>query len=176
MSLRTLKVLAIVALIISLSGNVAFAAPVINDAAVQEKSDTVKKDEKEFRKKNEGFDRQQDPVKRLEGKKERVQKLLKEGKITKEEANEITAKLDARIKAVREFNSLTVQQKKDKLIGNYRTFIEEKVKEGKITKEKAADMIKDYNGKVNKWDGSGYPGFLKKGSGKCGHKKGDTGK
>ena len=44
MALRTLKILAVVALIISLSGNVVFAAPVGQDAAKQEQTDTVKKD------------------------------------------------------------------------------------------------------------------------------------
>lgn len=173
--MRKLKILAIVALIISLSGNVAFAVPDINVTNVQEQEETVKKDKKEFRKKRGEFDGQQDPLKVLESKKERVQKLLKEGKISKEEADEKTAKIDARIKKIQEFNSLTVQQKKDTLISDYKVFIEKKVKDGRISQEKAAELLKAFTEKVKQWDGSGYPGFLKHGScGKCKHNKGDT--
>ncbi len=173
MALRTLKILAVVALIISLSGNVVFAAPVGQDAAKQEQTDTVKKDKKDFRKKKEGFDGQQDPVKMLEEKKERVQGLLKEGKLTKDEADEITAKIDARIQKIREFNSLTLPQKKDALIASFKTRMEKKVKEGKVSREEADSRIRSYTDKVNKWDGSGNPGFLKKDCDKSEHKKGE---
>ena len=175
--MRTIKVLAVVALIISLSANVAFAAPGTNTTTQQQQTDTVKKDKKEIRKKKEGSDGQQDPIKALENKKERVRALLKEGKIEKEKADKITAGIDARIKKIREFNSLNLQQKKDRLISNYKAFIEKRVKSGDLSQDKATDMIAKYTDKVSQWDGAGYPWFVKKGlCGKCSREKGDTGK
>lgn len=113
-----------------------------------------------------------DPVKALENKKEKIQSMLKEGKITKEKADAITARINVRIHEINEFNKLTIQQKKTKLINDFRTSVENKVKEGKLTKEKANVMLKDYSDKLNKWDGSGYPkvhgkGFKGKGKHDC---------
>jgi len=46
-----------------------------------------------------------DPLKELQSKKEKIKDLLKEGKITKEEAKKINTEIDARIKAIKEFNN-----------------------------------------------------------------------
>ena len=72
---------------------------------------------------------QTDPIKALELRKERIKQQLKEGKITKEKADEIITKIDAKIEEIQEFNNMTVQQKKDSLIRRFKTSIEQKVKE-----------------------------------------------
>jgi hypothetical protein len=106
---------------------------------------------------------QTNPVKALELRKERVEQQLKEGKITKEKADEIITKIDAKIKEIQEFNNMTLQQKRDSLMHRFKTSIEQKVKEGKLSQDKANQLIKDYTDKVNNWDGNDYPYFLRKG-------------
>jgi len=103
--------------------------------------------------------RDKDPIKFLEKKKARIQALLKEGKIEKEKADAIIKRIDERIKKLKEFNKLTTAQKKEKLIQEFKAKIAEKVKAGKLTKEKGDELIKKYTEKVEKWDGKGYPDF-----------------
>lgn len=106
-----------------------------------------------------------DPVKALQARKEKVQEYLKEGKITKDKADAINAKIDSKIKAIQEFNKLTLPQKKDKLKSDIKAAVEKKVKDGKLTQDKANEVIKEYNEKVENWDGTGRPPFFKKGAG-----------
>lgn len=155
-----------------ITATAAFAQPYNSSLAesvstLQQKNDAEKKEKKDFKgeecKKGRGLKKQKDPIKALESKKEKIQKLLKEGKITKEKADAITAKIDAKIKEIQEFNKLPLKQKKEKLISNFKASIERKVKEGKLSQDKADELIKKFNEKVQKWDGSGYPRFFKKG-------------
>ncbi|MCR4434934.1 MAG: hypothetical protein QHH06_05315 [Clostridiales bacterium] len=131
-----------------------------------QKTDILDKEKKENAEKNLkgecGGNRQKDPLQALQDKKERVQSLLKEGKITKEKADAIIAKIDLKIKNIKEFNSLTLPQKKDRLKSNFKASMDKKVKDGKLTQDKANELIKDFNEKVEKWDGSGYPEFCGK--------------
>lgn len=169
--MRTTKILAIVALIMFLTSNAVFAAPDVDLAKQHQQTDSAEKAKKDIEKGKDGHKGQQDPVKALENQKKEIQTLLKEGKIDKEKAEKKLARIDARIEEFRKFNSLTLQQKKEMLIGNYRAFTEKKVKDGKMSRDKAAELLKAYTAKVSQWDGSGYPGFVRKGlSGKC-HKK-----
>jgi Uncharacterized protein conserved in bacteria len=115
--------------------------------------------------KDKGFHRQmfeeyrKDPIKALEKRKLEVQTLLKEGKINKEKADKITAKLDSKIKEIQSFNKLNLQQKKVRLLDDCRTTIEKMVKEGKLEKDKADTIFNKYREKIDKWDGNGYPQF-----------------
>jgi hypothetical protein len=121
---------------------------------------------KEFKEKREDFCK--DPVKALQTRKEKVQTMLKEGKITKEKADAITARMDAKIKEIQEFNKLTLKQKREKLINNFKASVEKKVQKGELTRNEADTMLKDFTGKINKWDGNGYPQFrVKLHKGKC---------
>ncbi len=104
----------------------------------------------------------QDPIKMLQEKKEKVREMLKEGKITKEQADAKISKIDARIKRIEEFNKLPLSEKKVKLISNFKAAMDRKVKDGKLTQSEAEEIIKEFTGKVEKWDGKGYPGFLGK--------------
>lgn len=175
------KILATAAFITSLTTSIALAAPQItvpNTAVQQRQSDTAVKDEKQCGKKEhkgtrEKVDCQQDPVKSLESKKERIQSKLKEGKITKEKADEITVRIEARIKTIQEFNKLTLQQKKNKLTDNVKMSMDRKVREGKLPQDKANELLKEYTDKISQWDGSGYPKFVKKALEGREHKKTD---
>lgn len=111
---------------------------------------------------SKGHRNEHDPIKALEQRKERVKKELEEGKITKQEADEIITKIDGKIEEIQEFKDMPLQQKKDTLIERFKTSIEQKVKSGKLPQDKADQLIKDYTEKINEWDGEGYPHFLKK--------------
>lgn len=113
---------------------------------------------------------EQDPIKRLQGKKEKIQKLFDEGKLTREEAEAKIRQIDEKIKKIEEFNKLPLNKKKEKLIENFRNFTDDMVKKGKITRERADELLKEYESKVNQWDGSGKPPMFKKGR-KCPLKK-----
>ncbi|HOQ00526.1 hypothetical protein [Acetivibrio clariflavus] len=103
-----------------------------------------------------------DPIKSLKEKKEAILKLEKEGKISKEKAEKKIKEIDSRIKEFEEFNKLSVEQKRAKLIEKFKGVMAEKVKEGKISQEKADELINEYTKKVQEWDGKGIPRFYHK--------------
>lgn len=103
-----------------------------------------------------------DPIKSLENRKERILKLEKEGKISKEEADIKIKKIDSKIKGIEEFNKLTVEQKREKIIGKFKEVMASQVKEGKISQEKADELISEYTKKIQEWDGNGMPKFFHK--------------
>jgi len=103
-----------------------------------------------------GF-KERDPVKALEAKKEIIRKLVKEGKISKEKAEEIIRKLDAKIEKIKEFQSLPLEEKRKRLINDFTEKLDRMVKEGKISRQEADKMLKEITEKINKWDGSGLP-------------------
>lgn len=117
-------------------------------------------DVKDWKQKCKEFDK--DPIKALQNRKEKIQSLLKDGKITKEKADKMTARIDSKIKEIQDFNKLTLPQKKDKLINDFKASVEKRVKEGKIDKAKADTLVKEFIEKINKWDGNGYPKFHQK--------------
>lgn len=104
-----------------------------------------------------------DPIKALEEKKDKVLKLEKEGKISKEEADKKVREIDARIKGFEEFNRLPVEQKREKLIAKFKGHMDLKVKDGKITKEEADEIISEYTKRIQEWDGNGFPNHFHKG-------------
>ncbi|EEG76356.1 hypothetical protein [Dethiobacter alkaliphilus] len=105
---------------------------------------------------------QRDPIKMLEMKKERVQQKYKAGEITRQEADELTAKLDAKIKKVEEFNQLKPEDKKEWLLNHLTEKVNRKVKEGKISEEKGRELVEHFTEKINEWDGKGYPDLGKR--------------
>lgn len=113
-----------------------------------------------------------DPIKSLEGRKENILKLQKEGKISKEEADEKIKIIDTRIKGIEEFNKLTVEQKRAKLIEKFKEIMALQVKYGKISQEKADELISEYTKKMQEWDGNGIPKFYHKRHDKPIQKKG----
>ena len=103
-----------------------------------------------------------DPIKFLENRKETILKLEKEGKISKDEADTKIKKIDSKIKGIEEFNKLPVQQKREKIIGKFKEVMARQVKEGKLSQEKADELISEYTKKIQEWDGNGMPEFYHK--------------
>ena len=103
--------------------------------------------------------RDRDPIKQLEKRKEKVQQELKDGTITKDEADKVIKNIDAKISIIKEFNNMTLPQKKEKLLSNFRARIETKVKMGELTKTEGAQIVKDFESSLEKWDGTGHPNF-----------------
>lgn len=162
--MKLIKILIAGAMIASFTATAAFAAPggAPAPSSAQQQAHHEKKE----------FSTQEDPVKLLESKKARIQDKLKEGKIPQEKADLITKKIDARIQKVKEFDKLSVQQKKDMLKSDFKASLDKRVKEGKVDQGKADELFKKFTDKVNQWDGKGYPRFFSKGlSGKGCHKK-----
>ncbi|MDP4093526.1 MAG: hypothetical protein Q8920_09210 [Bacillota bacterium] len=162
----------VTAVILALSFTTISVYAVPDSKSVPKSGDNAKIEKKQFREKDfKQFSEEfaKDPIKALQGRKEKVQSMLKDGKISREKADEITARIDSKIRYINEFNKLTVPQKKDLLLKDFKTHIEKKVNEGKLDKEQANTIIKDFSDKVAKWDGNGYPNFgtrIFKGEGK----------
>lgn len=103
-----------------------------------------------------------DQIKSLENRKETILKLEKEGKISKEEADKKIKKIDSKVKGIKEFNKLTVEQKREKVIAKFKEIMASQIKEGKISQEKADELISEYTKKIQEWDGKGVPRFYHK--------------
>ncbi|AGB19898.1 hypothetical protein [Thermoanaerobacterium thermosaccharolyticum] len=102
-----------------------------------------------------------DPIQRLESIKAKVTQKYNEGKISKNKYDSIIAKINNMEQQINDFNKLTLDQKRQKLISDYTAAVNKKVQNGKITQDKANELIKNYTDKVNKWDGTGFPPGMK---------------
>lgn len=102
-----------------------------------------------------------DPVQRLENLKTKLTDKYNQGKISKDKYDKAIAKINQIEQKIKDFNNMTLDQKKQTLINDYNTAINKRVQQGKLTQDKANELIKNYTDKVNKWDGNGYPPALK---------------
>ena len=102
---------------------------------------------------------EKDPIKRLEERKKDIQKEYNEGKITKDKADELNKKIDERIVKIKEFNSLPLPEKKERLNERFKYHIEQDVKNGKITKEEGEKIIQEFSKQLENWDGNDFPKF-----------------
>ncbi len=99
------------------------------------------------------------PVKALEDRKAKIESAVKEGKLPREKADKMIDHINKTISSVKEFDKLSVTQKKEKLKKDFNAMIEKKIEKGRIDKDKADALIKDFGDKIEKWDGKGYPQF-----------------
>lgn len=99
------------------------------------------------------------PVKALEDRKAKIESAVKEGKLPREKADQMIDHINKTISSVKEFDKLSVTQKKEKLKKDFNASIEKKIEKGRIDKDKADALIKDFCDKIEKWDGKGYPQF-----------------
>jgi DNA-binding protein H-NS len=106
-----------------------------------------------------GCRKMQDPLNFLEKKKRHIQEQVRAGKLTQEEADARIARIEERIRDIREFNKLSVPEKKAKLLDRYRKMLEQKAAAGKITRQEADRRLQAFTEKVEAWDGQGYPDF-----------------
>lgn len=150
--MKKLQILVTIAFIISIMSFSSFALP---DAGTQP--------ENKIEKSNSNCDKcHKDPLKRLEERKGKIQQDLKDGKITKEKADELSSKIDQRIAKINEFNSLTLPEKKEHLSKKFNSYIEKQVKDGRITQEEGSNMLSDFNKQLENWDGKEPPKFIHK--------------
>ena len=129
-----------------------------------EKEAPKKKKWKEYRKKV--YDEfVKDPITVLENRKNEINRLLKEGKISKKKADAIIKRIDTGITEIKKFNKLTLEEKRARLIKDCKDYLDDLVERGEMDREKANQIYEDYAEKINKWDGKGYPRFLRKAAG-----------
>lgn len=161
--MKKLQIFIAVAFIISIMSSNVFAAEM--NAAIEQNGSSeqntglFKCDEKD----NCSEKGDKDPLKRLEDKKERILKDYSEGKISKEQADELTKKIDEHILKIREFESLPLAKKKEHLFSRFKSCIDQQIKEGKITNEEGQKLLSEFSKELQKWDGKGFPKFM----GKC---------
>lgn len=156
--MKKIQVIIAIAFIFSMISSSTFAVQTINN--VEQKAAT-EQDAGFFKdhKKHDKCDCDKDPIKRLEERKQDIQKEYNEGKITKDKADELTKKIDERIVKIKEFNSLPLQEKKERLNEKFKSHIEREIKDGKITKEEGEKAIQEFNKQLENWDGNDFPKF-----------------
>lgn len=158
-SLKKIQILITIAFIISIVSTSVYVAQA--DAGTQQEAAA---DQKTGILKHKDCDNcDKDPLKRLQERKELIQKEYKEGKITKEKADELTERIDKHIQKVKEFNSMSLPQKKEHLKAKFKAHIEKEIKNGKITKEEGDKLLGEFDKELEKWDGTaGFPKFMHK--------------
>ncbi len=143
------EMLASAAVIVALTGTTAFAMP---EAVPRVEDGNVKI--------NQGHKHdhcKKDPIKHLEKKKEEVQKQLKEGKLTQEQADELLKRIDDRIADINKFKALPLEQKKEKILNELKMKLDQLVKDGSMTQEEANNMLEEAKKKLEKWNGTDFP-------------------
>ncbi len=163
--MKKLQILITIAFIFStISLNVFAEEPKLNQKPGVEQNGSNEQNTKESNEKKDKCNKcDKDPLKRLEERKENIQKEYKEGKISKEKADELTEKINKHIQNVKEFDSLTLPQKKEHILAKVKSHVEQDIKDGKITKEEGERKIKDFTKELEKWDGRGFPKSIGKG-------------
>ena len=115
-----------------------------------------------------------DPLTVLENRKKEIEQQLKEGRISKEEADAILRRIDKGIAEIKEFSALPLEEKRARLIRDCKDYLDSLVEKGEMDREKAQKILEKYSEKINKWDGTGYPRFFRKPvKPKCGRKERD---
>lgn len=109
----------------------------------------------------QGMMRTMDPSQMAEKQKEYILKRVADGKLSQEEADKQIAAIDKRVAEMKAFESLTLDQKKEKLLNDFTTALNKRVSEGKLTQEKADQSIAKFKEGIEKWDGTRPPSFGK---------------
>lgn len=99
----------------------------------------------------------QDLINILETKKQKIREAAQKGEITQEQADAKIARIDEKIKAVNEFQTLSLPEKKETLIAHYKARLDKKVEAGKLEQSEADQRLKEFTERVEKWDGTGFP-------------------
>ena len=107
-------------------------------------------------------DEKDNPVKVLEGLKEKTEKRLKAGEISKEEAERLKTRIDKRIEEIKEFERLPLEEKKKLLISSLESRLEKKIEENKLSQEKAREILQKNIEEIQAWDGKSNPEILKR--------------
>lgn len=141
------EILASTAVIIALTGTTAFAMPSVTPKG--EDGNTKHHEHKHNR-------CRKDPIKALEEEKEEIQRLLKEGKLSKEQADEMLKRIDERLTEMKKFQELPLEKKKEKILNDLMTNLNKLVKDGKMTKEEADKMLQEAEERLKNWNGTDF--------------------
>ncbi|MCX7710554.1 MAG: hypothetical protein N2484_12000 [Clostridia bacterium] len=104
-----------------------------------------------------------DPVAELKSLKNTVKEEYKQGKISKDELHLGLEKIDRKLKAVKEFNDLSIDQKKEKLVTDFIKAVNKKVQVGELSTNDVGTLLESYTDTVKQWDGQGFPTFYHRG-------------
>ena len=96
-----------------------------------------------------------DLLKELQNKKAAVEQELSDGLISESQASRMTSHIDLKIKEIETFNSMSPQEKKNKLLEDFTLRIGKFVKSGGLEKDTGDKKIEDYKLKLEKWNGEG---------------------
>ncbi len=157
--MKFFKTLFLMLTISSILVSTAFAAPDAPHQQNEPSKGIIKKNNEKQRKEHKDSKKKEDPIKILKERKKKIESLRKEGKISDEKAKELTKKINERIKKVEEFKKLPLNKKKELLLQSFKVKLDSLLKAGEITQEQADEILKEFLEKLEKWDGSGYPGF-----------------
>lgn len=162
--MKKIQILITIAFVISIISSSVYATePKIGtEQNGTENNGKVEQKTKIFKEQDSNEKHRKDPLERLEERKENIQKEYKEGKITKEKADELTKKIDKHITKIKEFNSLTLPQKKEHLLDKVKSRIELEVKAGKLTKEEGEKKLKEFSKELENWNGKQFPRSMKR--------------
>ncbi len=153
--MKNIKLLITIAFVISILSSNVFA--VESDIGSKSQDGAVDQHKEEIKDKDKCQKCRKNPIKYLEDKKQSVEKDLKEGRISKEEADEKIKEIDHRIQKINEFNSLPLSEKKEKIYSRFQKHIERKVSEGKLTNEEGQKFLKELKKELDEWDGKDIP-------------------
>ena len=95
----------------------------------------------------------QNPLTMLENRKDNLQSLVTEGKITQAQANIEISKIDAKITETKAFEALTLAEKRVKLTSDMETRLALEVKEGRITQTEADTQLAEFKTNIATWTG-----------------------
>ncbi|WP_024833420.1 hypothetical protein [Ruminiclostridium josui] len=155
--MKKIKVLVAIAFLISILSSNVFA--VKSDIGSKSQDGAVDQHKEEIKDRDKCHKCRKDPIKYLEDKKQRIEEDLKEGRISKEEADEKIKEIDQRLQKIKEFNSLSLPEKKEKIYSRFQKHIDKKVSEGKLTKEEGQKFLTEFKEELDKWDGKDFPKF-----------------
>lgn len=103
------------------------------------------------------------PIKELQTLKKEIQKDYKQGNLSKDELDFALTKIDRKLNSIKEFNKLSLEEKKARLIDDFTKAVNINVQGGKISENDMEKIISTFTEQVNSWDGKGYPEFFYKG-------------
>ncbi|ACL75527.1 hypothetical protein [Ruminiclostridium cellulolyticum] len=155
--MKKIKILFTIAFIISILSSSVFAVESNIGSKSQDGENGQHKEEIKDKEKCQKC--RKDPLKYLEDKKQSIEKDLKEGRISKEEADEKIKEIDQRIQKIKEFNSLPLSEKKAKIYSRFQKHIDKKVSDGIITNEEGQKLLTEFKKELDQWDGKDFPKF-----------------
>ncbi len=103
-----------------------------------------------------------DPYKLLAQLQATIEQQYQGGKLSEERRDELVGRISAKVAELQAFDAMTTEEQKSKLKGDFQAMVDAAVARGAVSREKADRFIGRFNGKVEAWDGNGYPAVMLK--------------